>query len=272
MKIPSFEGELMAWISPIQGIKEQQLRTTLVKASSSQELSVFHLLLPLPSWAPKVKWRSLAKAMRKATKYCLSFTAAGLKPELAAVIARTHGETGSWKQTRALVLERNALQTRSLSSGKRLESELRQRLQLLSQPQLELLAEGSSNDRLAMAWLAVLKRIQLTVELTRDLLLNKLECSDALLRRSDMTGFYETAERLHPELQALSDSSQKRVRSTVLAMLREAGLLEGKANRSGQLGTVQRPSLSPQALALLGDDPDLRAGFLLKPKQRRAKR
>ena len=214
----------------------------------------------------------MAKAVDKAAKYCLSFTAAGLKPELAAVIARTHGETGNWKQTRALVLARNALQTRSLSSAKRLESELRQRLQLLSNPQLELLAEGSSDDRLAMAWLAVLKRIQLTVELTRDLLLNKLEVSDAQLRRSDMTGFYEASEQLHPELQALTVSSQKKVHSTVLAMLREVGLLEGKANRSGLLGTVQRPSLSPEGLALIGDDNDLRAGFLLKPKQRRAKR
>ncbi len=207
----------------------------------------------------------------KTSRYCLSFTAAGLKPELAAVIARTYKEVGNWKQARGLVLERNALQTRSLASAKRLESELRQRLQLLSEPQLALLADGSSDDRLAMAWLAVLKRIQLTVELTRDLLLDKLEGSDALLRRSDMTGFYEASEQLHPELQALSVSSQKKVRSTVLSMLREAGLLEGKANRSGQLGTVQRPSLSPQALALIGDDPDLRAGFLLKPMRRRAK-
>ena len=214
----------------------------------------------------------MAKAVREAGRYCLSFTAAGLKPELAAVMARIHAETGNWKQTRALVLERNALQTRSLASAKRLETELRQRLQLLNSDQLTLLAEGSSDDRLAMAWLAVLKRIQLTVELTRDLLLNKLEGSDQQLRRSDMTGFYEASEQLHPELQALSVSSQKKVRSTVLSMLREAGLLEGKANRSGQLGTVQRPSLSPQALALLGDDPDLRAGFLLKPKQRRARR
>ena len=227
---------------------------------------------PVPGFSRRCQLVSLPRPVPQSPRYCLSFTAAGLKPELAAVIARTYGETGNWKQTRALVLERNALQTRSLSSSKRLESELRQRLQLLSEPQRELLAEGSSDDRLAMAWLAVLKRIQLTVELTRDLLLNKLEGSDQQLRRSDMTGFYEAAEQLHPELQALSVSSQKKVRSTVLAMLREVGLLEGKANRSGQLGTVQRPSLSPQALALLGDDPDLRAGFLLKPKQRRARR
>ncbi len=208
----------------------------------------------------------------KTSRYCLSFTAAGLKPELAAVIARTYKEVGNWKQARGLVLERNALQTRSLASAKRLESELRQRLQLLSEPQLMLLAEGMSVDRLAMAWLAVLKRIQLTVELTRDLLLNKIQGSDPVLRRSDMTSFYEVCEQLHPELQALSASSEKKVRSTVLAMLREAGLLEGKANRSGLLGTLQRPILSPQALALIGDDPDLRAGFLLKPMRRRVKR
>ena len=118
------------------------------------------------------------KAMRKTAKYCLSFTAAGLKPELAAVMARIHAESGNWKKTRASVLERNALQTRSFASTKRLETELRQRLQLLNSNQLRLLAEGSSDDRLAMAWLAVLRRIQLTVELTRDLLLNKLEGSD----------------------------------------------------------------------------------------------
>ena len=63
-----------------------------------------------------------------------------------------------------------------------------------------------------------------------------------------------------------------KIKESQLKKLHEAGLLEGKANRSGQLGTVQRPSLSPQALALLGDAPDLRAGFLLKPKQRRARR
>ena len=117
----------------------------------------------------------MAKAMRNTEKYCLSFTADGLKPELASVMARIHAETGNWREMRALVLERNAFQTRSLASAKRLETELRQRLQLLNDEQLKLLAQGSSDDRLAMAWLTVLKLIQLTVELTRDLLLDRLE-------------------------------------------------------------------------------------------------
>ena len=70
----------------------------------------------------------MAKAICKTATYCPSFTAAGLKPELAAVIARIHAASGNWKETRALVLERNALQNRSLTSAQRLQPELRHRL------------------------------------------------------------------------------------------------------------------------------------------------
>jgi hypothetical protein len=202
----------------------------------------------------------------------LSFTAAGLRPELAAVIASIHlDEEGDWARTKAAVLERNALQTRSASTGKRLESELRQRLQRLNGPQLKLLARGSSDERSAMAWLAVLKRIEIAADLAREVLEGKLSSQDPELRRSDMAAFFEDCERDHPELAALAPSSQQKVRSALLQMLRDAGLLVGKAGKGGTLGTVQRPLLSPQVQELVtSDDPALLAGFLLhapaKPK------
>jgi hypothetical protein len=210
----------------------------------------------------------------------LSFTAAGLRPELAAVIASIHlDEEGDWARTKAAVLERNALQTRSASTGKRLESELRQRLQRLNGPQLKLLARGSSDERSAMAWLAVLKRIEIAADLAREVLAGKLSSQDPELRRSDMAAFFEDCERAHPELAALAPSSQQKVRSALLQMLRDAGLLVGKAGKGGTLGTVQRPLLSPQVQELVtSDDPALLAGFLLhtpakppaKPKPKRA--
>ena len=70
----------------------------------------------------------MAKAIYKTATYCPSFTAAGLKPEPVAVMARIHAASGNWKETRALVLERNALQTRSLTSAQRLQPELHHRL------------------------------------------------------------------------------------------------------------------------------------------------
>ena len=182
------------------------------------------------------------------------------------MIASIHiDEEGDWDRTKAAVLERNALQTRSASTGKRLESELRQRLQRLNGPQLKLLARGSSDERSAMAWLAVLKRIQIAADLTRQVLVSKLSSQDPVLRRSDMAAFYEECVRDHPELSALAPSSQQKVRSALLQMLRDAGLLVGKPGKGGTLGMVQRPLLSPQVQELvISDDPALLAGFLLR--------
>lgn len=207
---------------------------------------------------------ALARTAFKASRYCLSFTAAGLRPELAAVIAAIHLEgEGDWARTKAAVLERNALQARSARSSKVLETELRQRLQCLTDPQLQLLAQGTSDERNAMAWLAVLKRIEIAADLTREVLLGKLSSLDPVLRRSDMAAFYEDCERNHPELTALAPSSQQKVRSALLQMLRDAGLLSGKAGKGGTLGTVQRPLLSPQVQELVvSDDPALLGGFL----------
>lgn len=208
----------------------------------------------------------MARAAQGAPRYCLSFTAAGLRADLAAVIAGIYLEEGNWTRTKAAVLERNALQARSASSGKRLESELRQRLQLLSASQLELLARGSSDERCAMAWLAALKRIPIALELAGTLLAEKLDGLDPILRRSEMGAFYEACERQHPELGGLAPSSHQKVRSALLQMIRDAGLLLGNAGKGGALGTVQRPLLSPHVQELLiQDDPALLTGFLQAP-------
>ena len=212
---------------------------------------------------------SLAEAAVRTMRYCLSFTAASLRPELAAVIAQIHLEKGDWNLTKAAVLQRNALQARSASTAKRLESELRQRLQTLTPAQLERLAMGTGDERTAMAWLAALKRIQLAFDVVREVLAEKLAGMDPVLRRSDMVAFHELQERLHPELAHAAPSSQQKIRSTLLHMLRDAGLLAGKAGKGGVLGTVQRPLLSPDLQELIAaDDPDLLAGFLAAPPQR----
>jgi hypothetical protein len=230
-------------------------------ASSVPGLARCCQLIALPRTAPQ------------ASRYCLSFTAAGLRPELAAVIAGIHlEEQGDWSRTKTTVLARNALQARSASTGKRLESELRQRLQCLTAAQLRLLARGTTEERSAMAWLAVLKRIQIAADLTREVLLGKLSSLDPVLRRSDVAAFYEESERDHPELSALAPSSQQKVRSALLQMLRDAGLLAGKAGKGGTLGTVQRPFLSPQVQEVVAaDDPGLLAGFLLHAPAKPAK-
>jgi hypothetical protein len=53
-----------------------------------------------------------------------------------------------------------------------------------------------------------------------------------------MAGFYEACEQQHPELKTLSPSSEKKVRSALLSMVRDAGLLEGKASKASVMSGV----------------------------------
>ena len=196
--------------------------------------------------------------------YFSGLTVTDLKPELATIISRIYIKVGSWKKTKAIVVGNNELQTRSISTGIRLETELRQRLKHLSEPQLILLAKGTINDRLAMTWLGVLKRIKLIKELSHELLLEKIEGSDPILRRSDMAEFYKKKEKQFSEFKNLSDTSRKRINSVVLSMLREMGLLVGKSQNNGDLGTLQRYNLSIQSRGLIDNEREIYSGFLLK--------
>jgi len=196
--------------------------------------------------------------------YFSGLTVTDLKPELATIISRIYIKVGSWKKTKAIVIGNNELQTRSISTGIRLETELRQRLKHLSEPQLILLAKGTINDRLAMTWLGVLKRIKLIKELSHELLLEKIEGSDPILRRSDMAEFYKKKEKQFSEFKNLSDTSRKRINSVVLSMLREMGLLVGKSQNNGDLGTLQRYNLSIQSRGLIDNEREIYSGFLLK--------
>ena len=196
--------------------------------------------------------------------YFSGLTVTDLKPELATIISRIYIKVGSWEKTKAIVIGNNELQTRSISTGIRLETELRKRLKHLSEPQLILLAKGTINDRLAMTWLGVLKRIKLIKELSHELLLEKIEGSDPILRRSDMAEFYKKKEKQFSEFKNLSDTSRKRINSVVLSMLREMGLLVGKSQNNGDLGTLQRYNLSTQSRELIDNEREIYSGFLLK--------
>jgi DNA-binding MarR family transcriptional regulator len=192
--------------------------------------------------------------------YNLSFTAASLRPELARVVAEVYLAERDWDATRRRILDTNALQARSASSAKRLEIELRRRLVTLTDEQIALLTEAPAEDRAAMAWLGAIKRSRFLLEFAAELLRDKLAAHDPVLRRSDYEGFVEARSVAHPELTRLTPASRAKIRSVLLRMLTEAGLLRGGA----ELGAIQRPVLSPLvAGSIVADDPRWLAGFLV---------
>lgn len=199
------------------------------------------------------------------TRYHFGFTAASLRPELARILAEVYLATGrDWEAARAQVLESNALQARSTRSAVILERELRQRLVRLSEGQVTLLAGATAEDRAALGWLAAMKQSAFLFEFAAEVLRDKLEASDPVLRPSDYERFAEAKAALHPEFARLTASSRAKVREVLLRMLREAGLLAADAGSDGALGTAQRPVLSPLVRdSIAADDPRWLAGFLV---------
>lgn len=165
-----------------------------------------------------------------------------------------------WDETKSSILSTNAFQCRSTGSATRLERELRRRLQLLTLPQIKVLAEGAAEDRAAMSWLAICKRSAFLFDFAAGILRDKLEALDPILRLSDYESYLDLQAVAHPSLGALTPSSKTKIRQVLFRMLREAGL----TTQSPPSTLVHRPVLSPAVShAILTDDPSWLSAFLV---------
>lgn len=196
--------------------------------------------------------------------YNLSFTAASLRPELMLVVASHFATSRSWDETKAWVLDTNALQCRSSGSLNRLEREIRPRLQKLTTSQLELLLTCTSGSRTAISWLACLKHAPFLFQFTAETLRRKYEDRDLTLRKSDFYNFVETTASTHPGLLRISDSSLDKIRRVLLRMLREVEILAP----GEEYGKILRPVLEPEVINVISqDDPRWLVAFLISDSE-----
>jgi len=122
-----------------------------------------------------------------------------------------------------------------------------------------LLAEGTSEERAAMAWLAATKYAALVREFAADVLRSKLADFDSVLRPSDYDNFIATRLPSHPELGELTESSSRKVRNVLLLMLMEAGILQ---EESGER-RITRPVQTQRVIdSIVADDAQFLDGFL----------
>lgn len=192
--------------------------------------------------------------------YNLSFTAASLRLDLTRIVAEAYATTGDWEAAKEHVLSHNALQARSASSAIRMERELRQRLQTLTDEQLRLITSAPSDSAMAMAWLAACKYSAFIFDFAAQVLRAKLELLDPVLRPSDYEAFVTAQSLEHPELVELSPSTQAKIRTVLMTMLREVNILV--PDRQDLL--IQRPVIPAEVLAaILSDNRRWLAGFLV---------
>ncbi|WP_018600836.1 DUF1819 family protein [Mycobacterium sp. 155] len=172
-------------------------------------------------------------------RYALSFTSGSLLMREALVAAPLYLREYDWATVRRHIEDDNLLRARTVSTGHRLAREVTQRLAVLTADELELLVEATSSERAHLLWAAACRRYELIGEFAEEVLRERFLLLTPTLDHADFDNFIRSKAVWHDEIADLTDSTVRKLRSTVFRMLVEAGLLnEG--------GRIQYATLSPR--------------------------
>jgi hypothetical protein len=181
-------------------------------------------------------------------KYSTSFSVGeGFFYNESILIAELYLNLKDWQLVKNQVEEKNLMQARTRSTSGRYYREISARLRLLANDELQILAEGSHQQKSQIIWLAVCKCHQLLQEFAVEVIREKYMKHNMDLSLEDFNGFYNTKAEWQEELERLSISTRKKIQGSVFKILRKAGIIT-EQNRI--VATV----FSPDTLRVIRDN------------------
>ncbi|MEA2031172.1 MAG: DUF1819 family protein [candidate division Zixibacteria bacterium] len=162
---------------------------------------------------------------KKTTEYNMSFTTGGLLFQESVRVANLYHEIGNWKKVREQVVVQNILQSRTLTTSKKLTGEICSRLEFLNQGELQILAEGNSQEQSHILWLAICRKYKFIREFSVEVIREKFLTLKYELTYSDFDTFFNAKAAWSDELDSITDSTRKKLRQVLFRLLHEIGLL-----------------------------------------------
>jgi hypothetical protein len=177
-------------------------------------------------------------------KYNMSFTAGALLQAESVMIAKLYLELSDWDEVKRQVVADNLLQSRAVSTLKRLSYEIISRLSTLTTEELSLLVDSDYQDQAYLIWIAICRHHQFIANFATEVLRERFITFKPDLQYSDFDVFFNRKCDWHSELDGLSISTKKKLRQVLFKMLRETDFLDGKNN-------IQATILSPRLLEII---------------------
>ena len=163
-------------------------------------------------------------------KYNMSFTAGALLQAESVTIAKLYLELGDWDEVKGKVIVDNLLQSRAVSTLKRVSYEIISRLSTLTTEELSLLVDSDYQDQAYLIWIAICRHHKFIADFATEVLRERFITFKPDLQYSDFDVFFNRKCDWHSELDSLSISTKKKLRQVLFKMLREAHFLDGKNN------------------------------------------
>lgn len=157
-------------------------------------------------------------------RYALSFTSGGLLAREADIVVPLYLEHRDWRATRQVVAAGNLLQARTSSSSERVTRETIQRLSVLDDDELDLVADSSPTERRHLMWVAACRRYELIGDFAEEVLRERFLLLTPTLDSEDFERFITGKSLWHSELDEIKPSTRRELRKNVFRMLYEAEL------------------------------------------------
>ena len=159
------------------------------------------------------------------TAYLMPFTTGGLFHRESVQLAALYRDFGDWQAVHDRVIAENILQTRTVSTLKRVYREIVSRLKTLSPTELAFLLEGSHQEQAYLLWLAVCRRYSFIADFAVEVLRERYITLKNDVTYDDFDAFFNQKSEWHPELDTISQATRRKLRQVLFRILREADLV-----------------------------------------------
>jgi hypothetical protein len=157
-------------------------------------------------------------------KYLMSFTTGGLFYSESLLLLDLYA--GNWDDVYNCALEKNTLQTRVVSTAKRVLREIISRLRTLTREELELLQQGSAGEQKYLLWLGVCRRYVFIYDFASEVIRERYLTLKHNLPDEEFEVFYNVKEQWYEELEKIAESTRNKLRTVLYRILREAEIID----------------------------------------------
>lgn len=179
-------------------------------------------------------------------KYRFSFIAGGLLLNETVKVAEVYLQQGSWTETSKSVAETRILQKNRSSSSNRFYQEIQKRLKTLSKEEILFLVEANYEEQKQIIFLSICRYCGFIKDFMVQVLRENMLSMKMVLRDADYFGFINDISIEHPEFEALTETTRKKIRSVLFKILREAGFVSSASD-----GTVSPVVVSSRVQQML---------------------
>ena len=181
--------------------------------------------------------------------YIFSYTAATLMLHETNEVMKKYLEYKDWNKVKEIVIEENIMQKQSVSSRKRVFTEIKRRIETLSNEQLEYVNESSSSDIRNFIFLTILKTYRFIFEFMIEVISKKVLMFDYKILNSDYETFFESKKYAVEQLENITEATQYKLKQVLFRILEEAMVIDNTKSKN-----ILKPHLSGEVIELIVKD------------------